>query len=55
MKLKVLYWRIRASMGLELGFGHRIYPGHIEWLPRYKRVFVGSIRTIEMTQAPLGM
>lgn len=55
MKLKVLHWRIQASMDLGLGFGQRIYPELIGWLLRYKQVSVGSIRIIAMTQALLGV
>lgn len=55
MKLKVLHWRIQASMDSGLGFGQRIYPELIGWLLRYKQVSVGSIRIIAMTQALLGV
>ena len=55
MKLKVLHWRIQASMDSGLGFGQRIYPELIGWLLRYKQVFVGSIRIIAMTQALPGV
>jgi delta 1-pyrroline-5-carboxylate dehydrogenase len=55
MKLKVLHWRIQASTDSALGFGLWIYPEPIGWLLRYKPVSVGSIRTIAMTQALLGV